>query len=198
MKIHIKEISDLDYSNDPTSFYSTSSTLEGIKTLCDLVEDPIFEELSVTDLLELTNIVGIASLGTVGDFVDPLLYLSKAVYPGCYISVSDIITAESISKNQQKLLVPGLKKEINNCVPIFTEKKVYDFLRKYAPCILELTAGIGMRRVLANIPKTLEGTIYAGLWKMIGIIKGSEKLEINVKSLIELIKTMEIVAGNHK
>ena len=197
MKKHFKEISDIDYSNDPISFYSTSSTVEGIKTLCDLVEDPIFGELSATDLLELVNIVGIASLGTVGDFVDPLLYLSKSIYPGCYISVSDIITAEGISKNQEKLLVPGIKKEINNCVPIFTEKKVYDFLRKYAPSILELTAGIGMRRVLANIPKTLEGTIYAGLWKMIGIIKGSEKLEINAKTLIELIKTMVIVAGNH-
>ena len=197
MKNHIKEIANLDDSNNPTSFYSTSSTLEGIKTLCDLVEDPIFGELSSTDLLELVNIVGIASLGPVGDFVDPLLYLSKAVYPGCYISVSDIITAESISKNQQKLLVPGLKQEINNCIPIFTEKKVYDFLRKYAPSILELTSGIGMRRVLANIPKTLEGTIYAGLWKMIGIVKGSEKLEVNAKSLIELIKTMVIVAGNH-
>ena len=197
MKKHINEISDLDYSNDPTSFYSTSSTLEGIKTLCDLVEDPIFGDLSATDLLELVNIVGIASLGTVGDFVDPLLYLSKAVYPGCYISVSDIITAEGISKGQEKLLVPGLKQEINNCIPIFTDKRVYDFLRKYAPSILELTAGIGMRRVLGNIPKTLEGTIYAGLWKMIGIIKGSEKLEINAKSLIELIKTMVIVAGNH-
>ena len=197
MKNHIKEIANLDDSNNPTSFYSTSSTLEGIKTLCDLVEDPIFGELSSTDLLELVNIVGIASLGPVGDFVDPLLDLSKSVYPGCYISVSDIITAESISKNQQKLLVPGLKQEINNCIPIFTEKKVYDFLRKYAPSILELTSGIGMRRVLANIPKTLEGTIYAGLWKMIGIVKGSEKLEVNAKSLIELIKTMVIVAGNH-
>ena len=197
MKKHINEISDLDYSNDPVSFYSTSSTLEGIKTLCDLVEDPVFGELSATDLLELVNIVGIASLGTVGDFVDPLLYLAKAVYPGCYISVSDIITAEGISKNQEKLLVPGLKQEINNCIPIFTNQKVYDFLRKHAPSILELSAGIGMRRVLGNIPKTLEGTVYAGLWKMIGIIKGSEKLEVNAKSLIELIKTMVIIAGNH-
>ena len=33
MKNHIKEIANLDDSNDPTSFYSTSSTLEGIKTL---------------------------------------------------------------------------------------------------------------------------------------------------------------------
>ena len=197
MKKHLNEISDIDYSNDPISFYSTSSTLEGIRTLCDLDQDPVFDELGATDFLELINIVGIASLGTIGDYVDPLLYLFKSVYPGCYISVSDIVTAESLSKNQQKLMAPGLNQEINNCIPIFTNQKVYNFLRKYAPTILELTAGIGMRRVLGNIPKTLESTILSGLWKMIGIVKGSEKLEINAKSLLELVKTMVIVAGNH-
>lgn len=197
MKNHLKEISDIDYSNDPTSFYSTSSTLEGIKALCDLDQDPVFGELNATDFLELINIVGIASFGTIGDYVDPLLYLVKAVYPGCYISVSDIITAESVSKGQQKLMAPGLNQEINNCIPIFTNQKVYDFLNKYAPTILELSAGIGMRRVLGNIPKTFESTILSGLWKIIGVVKGSEKLEVNAKSLLELIKTMVIVAGNH-
>ena len=197
MKNHLQEISDIDYSNDPTSFYSTSSTLEGIKALCDLDQDPVFGELSATDFLELINIVGIASFGTIGDYVDPLLYLVKAVYPGCYISVSDIITAESVSKGQQKLMAPGLNQEINNCIPIFTNQKVYDFLNKYAPTILELSAGIGMRRVLGNIPKTFESTILSGLWKIIGVVKGSEKLEVNAKSLLELIKTMVIVAGNH-
>ena len=197
MKRHLNEISEIDYSNDPVSFYSTSSTLESIKTLCALDEDPVFGEMSATDFLELVNIVGIASLGTVGDYVDPLLYLAKAVYPGCYISVSDIITAESVSKNQKKLMAPGINQEINNCIPVFTDQKVYEFLRKYAPTILELTAGIGMRRVLGDIPKTFEATVLAGLWKMIGIVKGSEKLEINAKSLLELIRTMVIVAGNH-
>ena len=197
MKNHLQEISNIDYSNDPTSFYSTSSTLEGIKALCDLDQDPVFGELSATDFLELINIVGIASFGTIGDYVDPLLYLVKAVYPGCYISVSDIITAESVSKGQQKLMAPGLNQEINNCIPIFTNQKVYDFLNKYAPTILELSAGIGMRRVLGNIPKTFESTILSGLWKIIGVVKGSEKLEVNAKSLLELIKTMVIVAGNH-
>ena len=197
MKNHLKEIGDIDYSNDPTSFYSTSSTLEGIKALCDLDQDPVFGELSATDFLELINIVGIASFGTIGDYVDPLLYLVKGVYPGCYISVSDIITAESFSKGQQKLMAPGLNQEINNCIPIFTNQKVYDFLNKYAPTILELSAGIGMRRVLGNIPKTFESTILSGLWKIIGVVKGSEKLEVNAKSLLELIKTMVIVAGNH-
>ena len=197
MKRHLNEISEIDYSNDPISFYSTSSTLESIKTLCALDEDPVFGEMSATDFLELVNIVGIAALGTEGDYVDPLLYLAKAVYPGCYISVSDIITAESISKKQKKLMAPGINQEINNCIPVFTDQKVYEFLRKYAPTILELTAGIGMRRVLGDIPKTFEATVLAGLWKMIGIVKGSEKLEINAKSLLELIRTMVIVAGNH-
>ena len=198
MKKHLNEISQIDDSNDPVSFYSTSSTLEGIKSLCALDEDPVFGELSATDFLELINIVGIAALGNIGDFVDPLLYLTKNVYPGCYISVSDIVTAEGIAKNQQKkLVVPGINQEINNCIPVFTNEKVYKFLRTYAPTILELTAGIGMRRVLADIPKTFESTILAGLWKIIGIVKGSEKLEVNAKSLLELIKTMVIVAGNH-
>jgi hypothetical protein len=197
MKNHLAEINDIDYSNDPISFYSTSSTLESIITLCALVEDPVFNEMDVTQFLEITNIVGIASLGTIADYPDPLLYLAQSIYPGCYISVSDIITAESVSKNQSKLKAPGLNQEINNCIPVFSEKKVYDFLRKYAPTLLELSAGIGMRRVLADIPKTFEGNILSGLWKMIGIVKGNEKYEVNIKSLIELIKTMIIVAGNH-
>ena len=197
MSQHLSEINEVDFSNDPVSFYSTSSTVESIKELCQLVEDPVFEEMSATEFLEITNIVGIASFGNIADYPDPLLYLAKTIYPGCYISVSDIITAESISKSQQKLMVPGLKQEINNCIPIFSDKKVYDFLRRYAPTILELSAGIGMRRVLADIPKTFEANILAGLWKMIGIVKGNEKYEINIKSLLELIKTMVIVSGNH-
>ena len=197
MSQHLSEINNIDYSNDPVSFYSTSSTVESIKELCGIVEDPVFEEMSATEFLEITNIVGIASFGNIADYPDPLLYLPKSIFPGCYISVSDIITAEGIAKKEKKLMVPGLKEEINNCIPIFSNQKVYEFLRKYAPTILELSAGIGMRRVLADIPKTFEGNILAGLWRMIGIVKGNEKYEINIKSLLELIKTMVIVAGNH-
>ena len=197
MNQHLSELNEIDYTNDPKSFYSTSSTVESLKELCELVQDPVFEEMSDTEFLEITNIVGIAAFGTIADYPDPLLYLAQSLYPGCYISVSDIITAEGITKSQQKLMVPGLNKEINNCIPIFSDKRVYDFLRKYAPTILELSAGIGMRRVLADIPKTFEGNILAGLWKMIGIVKGNEKYEININSLVELIKTMVIVTGNH-
>ena len=189
MKQHISELNDIDYSDDPVSFYSTSPTVESIKDLCALVEDPVFVEMSGTEFLEITNIVGIAAFGKIDNYPDPLLYLAKSIYPGCYLSVSDIITAENITKSQKNIMVPGINEEINNCISIFSYKRVYDFLRKYAPTILELSVGIVMRRVLGVVPKTFEGNILAGLWKMIGIVKGNEKFEINIKSLVELIKT---------
>ena len=184
MKNHISKIKDINYSSHPISFYSTSSTLESLIELCNLVDDPIFEQMEATNFLEIINIVGIASFGPITEYPDPLLYLATSIYPGCYISVSDIITTENITKNREKLKVPGLNEEINNCIPIFSDKRIYDFLRRYAHVTLELCSGIGMRRILAEIPNTFEGNILSGVWKMIGIIKGNEKLEINVKSFL--------------
>ena len=195
MKNHISELNQIDFSNDPISFYSTSSTVESLKELCDLVEDPIFNEMVETQFLELVNIVGIATYGNISDYPDPLLYLPKEMYPGCYISVSDIILAESVSKGKN-LEAPGIKKEINNCIPVFTDKKVYDFFRSHAPTLLELSAGIGMRRVLAEIPNTFISSVLSGVWKMLSLVKANEKFEVNIMSLLEMIKTMENVAGN--
>lgn len=197
MNQNLSELKDIDSTDDPISFYSTSSTVEGIKALCEIIDDPVFDQMEAKDFLEIINIVGVASLGTIADYPDPLLYVPRALYPGCYISVSDIVTAEVVSKKEKKLEVPGLKEEINNCIPIFTNEKVYFFMRKYAPSILELTAGIGMRRVLAEIPKTLEATVLSGLTKMAGILKGNEKLEVNIRTFLDLMKTVKIVAGNH-
>ena len=69
----------------------------------------------------------IAAFGKIDNYPDPLLYLAKSIYPGCYVSVSDIITAENITKSQKKLMVSGINEEINNCIPIFSYKRVYDF-----------------------------------------------------------------------
>ena len=44
---------------------------------------------------------------------------------------------------------------------IFSDEKIYNFLKK-CPTILELLAGLGMRRVLAQIPLTFESTILSG------------------------------------
>ena len=36
MNQHLSELNEIDYSNVPKSFYSTSSTLESLKELCEL------------------------------------------------------------------------------------------------------------------------------------------------------------------
>ena len=192
---HIEELKDIDYSSHPSSFYSTCSTIESLKDISNLVKESVFKELEITDILKLINIVGIACNGKIGEYPDPSVYLVKKIYPGCYISMADIATAEEFSKGKEKLLVPGIKEEINNCIPIFPNQKVYEFLHKYSPKILELLAGLGMRRVLAEIPLTFESLILSGLWKMIGILRGN-KSEINIKSFFDICNSMKFVCGN--
>ena len=147
---NINELNDIDDSSNPSSFYSTSTTIESLKELSQVSKEPFFNELDITEVLKLINIVGIACSGNVGEYPDPSVYLIKNVYPGCYISLADIATAEEYSKGNEHLLDPGTKEEINNCIPVFPNKKVYDFLKKNAPTTLELLAGLGMRRVLAE------------------------------------------------
>ena len=171
---HIDELNDIDDSGSPSSFYSTCTTIESLKEISKISKESFFAELEVTDILKLINIVGIACNGKVGEYPDPSVYLVKNIYPGCYISLADIVTAEEYSKGNEHLLVPGIKEEINNCIPIFPNKKVYDFLKKYSPTTLELIAGLGMRRVLAEVPLTFESVILSGLWKMVGILKGKK------------------------
>ena len=69
----------------------------------------------------------------------------------------DIATSEEFSKGNKHLEVPGTKEEINNCIPIFQDERIYNVL-KNTPKTLELL-GIGMRRVLAEIPLTFESLI---------------------------------------
>ena len=190
---HIDELNNMDYSSHPSSFYSTCTTLESLRDISKIKKEPFFEELDVTDILKLFNVVGIACNGKVGEYPDPSVYLVKTIYPGCYISMADIATAEEYTKGNKHLEVPGTKEEINNCIPIFSDEKIYNFL-KYSPKILELLAGLGMRRVLAEIPLTFESLILSGLWKMIGILKGN-KSEINIKCFLDICNSMKYVCG---
>ena len=191
---NINELNDVDDSSNPSSFYSTCTTIESLKELSKVSKEAFFEELDVTEILKLINIVGIACNGNVGEYPDPSVYLVKNIFPGCYISLADIATAEEYSKGNEHLLVPGTKEEINNCIPIFPNKKVYDFLKKYAPTTLELLAGLGMRRVLAEIPVTFESTLLSGLWKMVGILK-VKKTEINIKSFLNICESVQYACG---
>jgi hypothetical protein len=60
---------------------------------------------------------------------------------------------------------------------------------------LEILAGLGMRRVIAEIPVTFESLILSGLWKMISLLKG-KKSEINIKCFLDICKTMTYVCGS--
>ena len=190
---HIDELDKINNSTLPTSFYSTFTTIDTLKELSKNVKEPFFKELEVTDILKLFNIVGVACNGNIGEYPDPSVYIVKNIYPGCYISMADIATSEEFSKGKEHLLVPGTKQEINNCIPIFQDEKIYNCL-KNAPKILELLAGIGMRRVLAEIPLTFESLILSGLWKMISVLK-TKKSEINIKCFFDICNTMKYVCG---
>ena len=190
---HIEEINDIDYSSHPSSFYSTCTTLESLKEICELEKESFFQELQLPEILKLFNIVGIACNGKVGEYPDPSVYIVKNIYPGCYISMADIATAEEYSKGKEHLQVPGTKEEINNCIPIFSDEKVYNLL-KNCPKILEILAGLGMRRVLGDIPLTFESLILSGLWKIIGILK-TKKSEINISTFLDICNSMKLVCG---
>ena len=192
---NINELKDIDYSSHPSSFYSTCTTIESLQEISKLSKEPFFNELEIIEILKLINIVGIACNGKIGEYPDPSVYLVKNIYPGCYISLADIATAEEYSKGKEHLAVPGTKEEINNCIPIFPDKKVYEFLKKYAPTTLEILAGLGMRRVLAEIPKTFESLILSGLWKITGILKG-QKSEINIKTFLNICESAKHVCNN--
>ena len=191
---NIDELKNIEYSSHPTSFYSTCTTIESLKDIAKLSKDPFFYELELTDILKLINIVGVACNGKIGEYPDPSTYIVKNIYPGCYISLADIVTAEEYSKGKEHLSVPGTKEEINNCIPIFPDKKIYEFLKKNAPSTLELLAGLGMRRVLAEIPVTFESLTLSGLWKMIGILKAN-KSEININTFLNICNTVKLTCG---
>ena len=194
MAEHINELKDIDDSNHLQSFYSLSTTLEGIKTVCDLSKDEIFEQIEINDIIKLLNIVGVGVYGNIGNYPDPFNYVIKNIYPGCYISLSDIITVEEINKNT--IEVPGIKEPINNAIPIFDNEKIHKFLKDYAPKLLEYISSIGMRRILSEIPSTFEASIIIGNWKIICELT-KNKSEIYVKTLIELIKSTQFQCGNH-
>ena len=190
---HINELNKIDNSSLPSSFYSTCTTIDSLKDISKNIKEEFFKELEVTDILKLFNIVGVACNGKIGEYPDPSVYIVKNIYPGCYISMADIATSEEFSKGDKHLEVPGTKEEINNCIPIFQDEKIYNVL-KNAPKTLELLAGIGMRRVLAEIPLTFESLILSGLWKMISVLK-MKKSEINIKCFLDIVNSMKLVCG---
>ena len=196
---HRNELNDVDESKLTNSFYSVCNTLDGIKAVCKLYEDAkkdnIFEEITANDILKIINIVGVAGYNEIGNFPDPMTYRIKTLYPGTFVSLSDILTAYELTGGQQ-LKEIGSDNEINISVPYFEDEKIQKFLMKYAPKLLEYHASVSMRRILADILYTNEYTILAALYGLVPIIL-KDKKEINIQIFVQLTKSYLIAAGNH-
>ena len=188
---------NFDESTLSISFYSTSNTLEGIRTVCDLVNDKeIFEGLTTLDVIRLLNIVGIGCDADVGNFPDPMTYRIKEIYPGCFVSLSDVLDVSEKNMGENALVDFSTKKKIINVIPVFEDQDIQKFLLDNCPKLLEYTASIGMRRVLADVNYTYDYTILAGIWDLIMKIM-RENSEINNRLFCKLVDTYIVASRDH-
>ena len=197
MMNHIKELNEIDDSNHNVSFYSASTTLEGIKSLCELAQDnSVLNSMTAIDIIKLLNIVGIGCEAPIGDYTDPMQYRLSDIYIGCYVSLSDILTASEFNGGKDNLVDFNTKKIITNVIPFYDDIRIHDFLIRYAPKLLEYTASIGMRRLLIEVPYTYEFLIEAGIWKFSEVLNNNRsEAAINIYS--KLIQDYEIASKGH-
>ena len=197
MSKHIEEINNIDDSTHSVSFYSTSTTLEGIKTVCELTKDiETFENFTAIDIIKLINIVGIGCDAPIGNYTDPMTYRLSDIYIGCYISLSDILTASEYNGGQNNLVDFNTQKKIVNVVPFFDDSRIHHFLLKYAPKLLEYTASIGMRRLLIEVQYSYEFLIESGIWKFSEVLNNNRS-EGAINIYCKLIKDYEIASNGH-
>ena len=188
------EKNNFDDSTLSVSFFSTANTLDGIKTVCELVDDKdTFDEITTLDVIKLLNIVGIGCDATIGNFPDPMTYRIKEIYSGCFVSLSDII---DVSEKKKDLIDFNTKKKIINVIPVFENQEIHKFLLDNCPKLLEYTASIGMRRILADINYTYDYTILAGMWDLIMKIM-KDNSEINNNLFCKLVDTYIVASSDH-
>ena len=66
---HIEELNDIDISSSPSSFYSTSTTLESLREISKIVKEPFFQELEAKDLVAFKK----ANVNSFKDFLSLFL-----------------------------------------------------------------------------------------------------------------------------
>ena len=189
MAAHFQEIEDVDDSEHAISFFSSATTLEGIRHMVELAKEPdLLQNLTAAELLRLFNIVGIPAIAPVGDFPDPMTYRVEKFLYGTYVSVADITMA--LHKGGS-LTAPGHKEQIRTAIPFFENPRLQKFLQMYARSCLEYLTSIGMRRIIAEVPKTYPYTVCAGVWKMVEELDRYGKSEVRVKNFQHLVTTYE-------
>ena len=185
---------NFDDSTLSVSFFSAANTLDGIKTVCELVDDKeTFEEITTLDVIRLLNIVGIGCDAQIGNFPDPMTYRIKEIYSGCFVSLSDVL---DVTEKKRDLVDFNTKKKIINVIPVFENQDIHKFLLDNCPKLLEYTASIGMRRILADVNYTYDYTILAGMWSLIMKIM-KENSEINNNLFCKLVDTYMVASRDH-
>lgn len=197
MAAHLDELKEVDDSSHTVSFYSQSTTLEGIKTICELVADGTIDCLDVNDIMRALNLVGVACHAPIGEYPDPMSYRLDKIYSGCYVSLADVLTG-LLAGGGTPLTVPGSQngETIVNVLPFFDDVRIHMFLRKYAPKLLEYTAGVGMRRAVGAIPMTMGYTLLAGVWKLIEELD-TNRSELQLKTFTLLVQTAKRAIGGY-
>jgi len=197
MAKHIDELKNINDEHHSISFYSTSTTLEGIRAVCEIAQDPdMLNNISAIDIIKLLNIVGVGCDSEVRNYTDPMIYRLKDIYLGCYVSLSDVLSASEYSNGRNNLQDFNTKKIIANVIPVFEDQRVHRFLLKYAPKLLEYTASIGMRRVLMEVPNTYEFLFEAGILHLCQSFN-TNRSEAAIKLFCNFVESYEVAAGNH-
>ncbi|KAJ6637003.1 hypothetical protein Bhyg_09729 [Pseudolycoriella hygida] len=195
MAKHFDGIKDIDDSEHDVSFFSQDTTLGGIKALVELSADENFQSFNVQEILEILNLVGVACNGPIGDYPDPSTWKVKEMYLGCNVSLSDILVAYKQS-NGEALKVPAINKDIKNVIPVFDDVRISNFMKKYAPSLLEYTFSIGMRRIIADVPMTIGYTMCAGAWKMISELNKSRST-LHLEVFQKIVLTFDSFVGKY-
>lgn len=181
---HFDELEDMDCDDHYKSFYSQATTYDGLETVHDAVEDGSIDEMSVNDILQLLNIVGLPCVAKIGDYPDPMCYRTQKIIKGSFASISDLIVNLECNR---KLLDPIHKEEIVNVIPIFDDIEIYNFIKKYAPTLLEYTSSIGMRRMIIDVPFTFVHTVASGLWILTEELHNN-RIDLNFDLFEKLLK----------
>ena len=175
------ELKDLDEEKDNISFISQEGTLEWTRCLDDVLS--IAKDLEVHEILQLVNIVGFGSDCVINNYPNAMTLRINGIYK-CYISVCDI--------TNNVIKVPGQANiTINSVIPVFSDIRIYKYLKKYAPTLLECNFSVGIRRMIANVPKTMYYTITSAILFLMG--QPSSNLNKNItKDLLKVIKKSKL------
>ena len=201
MHAHLHELDGIDDHTHISSFLDLETTLSGIRATCELVDrklpsgESLIDSADCGDVLRLLNIVGIACDAPVGTYPDPVTWTVNELFLGTFCSMSDIL-----NQGEAGLTVPrghqSQNKKIMNVVPFFDDIRIHRFLKKYAPRILELSAGEGMRRILGPVNGTFLYTICSGLLNLVGMMQNSPS-SMHCDVFIKLLETFSVQSGRY-